>query len=181
MSSNFSTREWESRSELMKHLSRGGAEPNVIAVGVEAPRRFYSICVERQPAAWEVGVLLSYGVAPSLVFLQQEERALLGHDSCVTWLDAKDGTQIVSHNFVGAFYEFIMVDKRDQAVVLHEIGASRVDANGSVLWSVAIDDIVGGWRVGPKGALVLSRWEDGREVAVDLESGRVLSGEGRAF
>jgi hypothetical protein len=38
----------------------------------------------------------------------------------------------------GPFYEFLPVDHDDEVVVVHELGALRVDARGFVKWGVQV-------------------------------------------
>ena len=69
-------------------------------------------------------------------------------------------------------FEFLPAD-RDEIVVLHELGAMRVDAAGALKWGVDTDIVVDS-STDAEGNLILSVM-DGPTLVVSLASGKVSS------
>ena len=59
------------------------------------------------------------------------QRVLAGHDTWVTWIDVKALAVVASRRLGGVFLDFLPVDRDEEMVVLHELGALRVDAIGA--------------------------------------------------
>src|SRR5688572_27425 len=163
---------WESKSALLAHLKASGSRTLVIGRTAEAPRDFHSISIEPGVGATEIGVISSgLGTDPAAVILDRGRRALVGHDEWLTWIDLEALVIASSRRLGGVFYEFLSVDRDDEIVVLHELGALRVDGRGSVKWAIDTD-VVEDSHTNAQGNLVLTVME-GPQVVVSLESGKV--------
>jgi hypothetical protein len=75
-----------------------------------------------------------------------------------------------SRRLGGAFFEFLLGASDDEVVVLHELGAVRVNAYGTVKWSVDTD-VVEDWRTDADGNLLL-KLMDSSELVLSLASGK---------
>lgn len=172
MASSVSVRRWESKSALLAHLEASEARTLVIGFDAEAPRAYYSFSVASGHAEIEIGVIASgLGSEPAAVVLDKDRRVLLGHDTSITWIDLEPLAVASSRRLGGVFFEFLPVDSDDEIVILHELGALRVDANGAVKWSVDTD-IVEDSRIDATGNLILTAM-DGPKLVVSLVSGVV--------
>ena len=69
------------------------------------------------------------------------------------------------------FFDFLPVDRDDETITLHELGALRVDANGALKWSVDTD-VVEDSSTDAKGNLILGLM-DGSRLVVSVASGIV--------
>ncbi len=167
---------WESESALLAHLDTCESRTLGIGLDAEAPRAFYSIEVGSGEKANEIGIILSWhGIAPSAVQLGNRRRLLVGHDASVTWIEFDSLRVASSRRLAGVFFEFLPVGRDDEIVVLHELGALRVDADGSVKWSVDTD-VVESSRIDENESLVLTIL-DAPDVVVSLISGLVTNQE----
>jgi hypothetical protein len=168
-----SVRKWESRSALSAHLVARDAL--TVGLDAEAPRAYFSISVGYGARCVEVGVISSgFGTDPAVVVFAAGERALIGHDMRLTWITLQSCSVASTTRIAGVFYRFIPMDSSDEVVVIHELGALRVDANGKVIWSVDTDVVVDS-RTDTHGNLILSIMDAGEEVAVSLDRGEVVT------
>jgi hypothetical protein len=170
---SVSIRSWESRSALLEHLKASKARTLMVGLNAEAPRAYYSFSLTSSQGPAEVGIISSgLGINPAAILLDKGGRVLVGHDTWVTWIDVGTLAVTSSRRLGGVFFEFLSVERDDEMVVLHELGALRVDASGSAKWSVDTD-VVEDSITDEKGNLFLTVM-DGPKVVVSLASGAVL-------
>jgi hypothetical protein len=165
-------RRWDSKAMLLAHLEACDVRTLVVGLDAEAPRTYYSFSVASSHGKGEIGVISSgFGVDAAAVLMNDGRRLLLGHDTWVTWVDVKALAVVTSRRLDGVFYDFLPVDNDEETVVLHELGALRVDANGAVKWSVDTD-IVEASSIDANGNLIVSVM-DGPKLVVSLATGTV--------
>ena len=158
---------------LITHLEACEARTVVIGFNAEAPRAYYSFSVASSHGQGEIGVISSsLGINAAAVLIDGGRRVLVGHDTWITWVDVETLTVVTSGRVGGVFFDFLPLDRDAEIIVLHELGALRVDANGVVKWSVDTD-VVQDSSTDAKGNLILSVM-DGPRLVVSLESGRML-------
>lgn len=173
MTKTFEFRAWESKSELRAHLDALARPTIVVGDAAESPRRFYSCLVDAPDGPVEIGLISTHhGPLPAMVMLDHGRILLVGHDLCLTWIRLVEPAIVLERQLDGVFYEFLPVGRDDAVVVLHELGALRVDASGCEAWRVSTD-VVGDFRVDESGDLVLSMMEQSQTIAVSLETGAV--------
>lgn len=166
-------RKWESKAALQAHLEATGTRTLIVGLTAEAPRTFYSFVVESVVGVVNVGVYSSgLGSEPAMVLLDRGRRAIVGHDTWLTWIDLAAPAIVASRRLGGVFFEFLPLDRDDQTVVLHELGALRVDSMGSEAWAVDTD-VVEDSHVDARGNLVLTVMDQGPRIVVSLQTGKV--------
>jgi len=164
---------WESKSVLMAHLESFKPRMIVLGLNAEAPRAYYSFPIALPNGGAEIGIISSgLGTDVAAVLLDGGKRLLVGHDTFVTWIDVHALAVVATQTLGGAFYEFLPLDREDEIVILHELGALRVDAHGVVQWSVD-SDIVERSTVDGGEKLILKVANGGR-ITVSLASGAIL-------
>jgi hypothetical protein len=172
MSSPLAPRPWESKSALLAHLDACAARTLVVGLDAEAPRVYCSFSVDSSHGKGEIGVISSgLGVGAAAVLMDGGRRVLLGHDTWVTWVDVEVLAVVTSRRLGGVFFELLPVDRDEETVILHELGALRVDASGAVKWSVDTD-VIEDSKTDANGNLILSVM-DGPRLVVSLASGTV--------
>jgi len=172
MVSLLAPRTWESKSALLAHLDACKPRTLVVGLNAEAPRTYFSFSIASSHGRSEIGVVSSgLGTNAAAVLLDGERRAFVGHDTSVTCIDVRALAIASSQRLGGVFFEFLPVDRDDEIVVLHELGALRVDAEGAVKWSVD-SDVIEKSSTDSMGNLVLNV-TDGPRLVVSLESGAV--------
>jgi hypothetical protein len=144
-----------------------------LGLDAEAPRVYCSFAINSLGTLDEIGVISS-GVSSDVAALlhADSQRIVVGHDTRVTWIDGKGGAVASSRPLGSAFFEFIAVERDNEIVVLHELGAIRIDLAGSTKWSVDTD-VVEESRIDAAGNLVLKTM-DGPTLVVSMTSGVVL-------
>jgi len=163
-------RTWESKSALLAHLDARGPHTLVVGGKSEAPRAYYSFSVASSLGQGEIGVISSrLGADAAAVLMDNGRRVLVGHDTWITWVDVETLAVVTSRRLGGVFFDVLPVDHDEEIVVLHELGALRVDVNGAVNWSVDTD-VVEDSSTDAKGNLILSIM-DGPRIMVSLASG----------
>ena len=173
MTSSVEIQNWESKATLLAHLESNQSRAIVIGLTAEAPRAYYSLSVEFGESRIEVGVVSSgLGTEAAGVLVDNGRRMLVGHDMAVTWIDLERLVTGPSLPLGGVFFEFLTIDGEDDVVVLHELGALRASADGSVRWSVDTD-IVQDANL-DAGVLVLATM-DGDRTTVSVASGDRVS------
>lgn len=171
MASQLVPQAWDSKSVLFAHLDES---PRRLVVGLdaEAPQKYYSFSATSSRGPGEIGVISSGISAHAAAVLMEGGRCLLlGHDTWLTWIDIETLAVVASQRLGGAFFDFFPVEPQSEIVVLHELGALRVDAFGTVKWSVDTD-IVEDSTADTKGNLILTVM-DGPRLVVSLTSGTV--------
>src|ERR1700737_1768839 len=169
---SIAIKKWESKSALLAHLEASGVRTLVVGLTAEAPRSFYSFSILSGAEATEIGVFSSgLGTDPAAVVLDKGRRTLIGHDPWLSWVDMETLAIASSRRLGGVFYEFLLINRDDEIVVLHELGALRVDASGSVRWAVDTDVVEDSY-TDAHGNLVLTVMDQGPPVVVSLEVGK---------
>lgn len=163
-------RMWHTKTALLTHLGEAGIPSVVVGLDAEAPQLYCSFIVGTGDPGWEIGVIASgHGVDVAAVLLDEGRRFLLGHDTSLTWIDLESFALIASQPLGGVFYRFFPADRSDDVIVIHELGALRVDASGTVQWSVD-SDVVEDSTIDHNGNLLL-RVLDGPALTIALASG----------
>jgi hypothetical protein len=163
---------WESRSALQAHLDASDRPTLLLGQKAEAPSAYYSFLATSSHGRGDVGLISSgLGSGPAAVFLDQGRRMLVGHDTWLTWVGMEPLTIVSSRRLGGVFYEFLPMERDDEIIILHELGALRVDVNGGVKWTVRTE-IVQDWSTEANGNLILSVM-DGPPLVVSLSTGAV--------
>lgn len=175
MNASITRKEWDSKSALLHYLAGANGRTVVLGTEAESPRKFYSFTILFDDEVREVGVLSSgLGTDPDVTVVAEETRAIVGHDTWVTCLDLHGMSVLASQRLEGVFYEFLDADIGNDALVLHELGAIRVAADGSVSWSMQTD-VVEQASLDGEGNLVIKVMDDPRRVVVEMKSGTVLN------
>lgn len=173
MTSLSSIKTWDTQSALLDHLEASGARTTLLGRNAEAPRAYYSFVVSSDQGSVEIGVISSgLGTIPAVRVSKNSERALIGHDTWLTWIDLRTLTITLSQRLDGVFFDFLTVDNDDEIVVLHELGILRTNFTGSIKWSVDTD-LVENWSTDSHGNLTL-KVMDSPSLVVSLTSGAVL-------
>ena len=161
---------WESRSALQAHLDASERPTLLVGQKAEAPCAYYSFSATSSHGRANIGLISSgLGIGPVAVFLHQERRMLVGHDTWLTWISMEPLTIASSRCLYGVFYEFLPIERDDEIVVIHQIGALRVDVSGQVKWSVDTE-IIQGWRTDANRNLFLSVM-DAPPIVMSLATG----------
>jgi hypothetical protein len=135
----------DSKAEMQERLR---AAPRSLLVGeaTQSPRSFYIIKLSN-PNSLVVGLSLSrLGPLPGVLESQSGDRLLIGHDQVLTWVNVSAGSIIGTLPLDGAFFEFVEPTAKG-VVVIHELGALKVDFDGAVSWAVPTSDIVESFQV----------------------------------
>ena len=137
MISSVRIREWESKSALVDHLEGCGLRKALVGVDAEAPRKFYSFSFPSSAGLCEIGILASFhGIEPKVILLNEGKIAVIGLDQWLTGIDTIAATPAFRKRIDGVFYGFLPLPVGDQVIVVHELGALRIDSYGGELWSV---------------------------------------------
>ena len=173
MSALLALRTWASKSDLVDHLGGCDARTLVVGLDTEAPRAYHSFFVASDYGKREVGVITSgLGVDAAAVVIDGGRRVLVGHDAWVTCVDVEALAVLTRQRLGGVFFDFVAVDGDEEIVIIHELGALRVDGDGAVKWSVDTD-VVEDSTTDANGNLILNV-ADGLRLVVSLASGRIL-------
>lgn len=136
----------------------------VIGLDAEAPRQFASFAFTSAHGPRVIGVVSS-GIGPTKAMLIDGGRiAIVGHDCTVTWIDVESLAMVASRTIQWSFADLIAVDRDDHVLVIHELGALRADASGTVLWSFETPDVVEDFVVDAHGNLILSAMDNTRHT-----------------
>lgn len=172
MDSVVSVQEWESEPALISYVQRTGSSEALIVADAEAPKKFYSFSFKSDVGSCDIGIVATFhDVGPGVFFLNKGRIALIGLDEWLTGIDIKTANLIFRKNITGVFFGFIPLPTDEQVLVVHEIGALRVDARGNEVWS-SETDMVGEFFLDEQGNLVIVEWDGGAKVIVNLETGR---------
>jgi hypothetical protein len=133
--------ERESKSELSEYLEQRGCKYVILGKDAEAPGKFYSVDIDRIGAKACVGIISShFGIRPVGIWLDNGS-IVLGYDRFVTAIDPAGPNELFSLSLSGPFYFFIIMEKGDSIVVVHELGLLNVSCHGEVLWAANTDVI----------------------------------------
>jgi hypothetical protein len=161
-------KELESRRELERCLDAHEGTTVLLGTDAESPRRFYAMIPGGRDIPL-VGIIASgHGVKPGMARLANGTTILVGHDCKVTALDSKSGQVMFVLPLNGVFYEFIDYEE-DSEIVIHELGALKIDAGANRHWSLDTD-VVEDFEVTKDGRLKL-RTMDNAYTVVDIRSG----------
>jgi hypothetical protein len=164
--------EWESKSALLQHLEPRGGSIVVVGEAAEAARRFYSGAVRSGAAEFEVGVISSaLGSSPQIAELGSGSTLLVGHDAWLTWVNLGKRAITTERRLGGVFFEFLPIGDQE-VIVVHELGALRVDADAEEKWRIDTD-VVEDYRLDSTGYLVISIMDESDPVTVSISSGAV--------
>ncbi len=72
------------------------------------------------------------------------------------------------------FFDFIECETNTVFVAIHELGAVKFEFTGAKRWSISTD-ILENWLKVPGDKLILHQQNDGKEIVVDMESGKPLA------
>lgn len=164
---------WESKASLLAHISNSQMPTILIGIDAEAPRDFYSCVISSESNVVEIGIVSSgLGITPRIITLYNEEIAFVGHDTWLTAINVSNLRLIFKKKLNGVFYEFVPINSDDEVIVLHELGAIRIDGVGKEKWAVNTD-IVETYALDGSGHMILTVMELGT-VTVDIESGKAV-------
>jgi hypothetical protein len=173
MCSPVQTREWESKAALLSHLGAFQGQTLLLTPDAEAPSAYHSFSISSHGCVCEVGVVssgLGAGVVP--VVSADGRGVFVGYDALVVVIAIEPLAVTAVRKLGGVFYEFVAVDGKG-AVVLHELGITRLNSLGVVVWSVDTD-IVESMEAREGGNVALSMM-DGGKVTLSLETGQIVS------
>ena len=135
----------DSKSEMQERLR---AEPRSLLVGeaAQSPRSFYIVKLPN-PKPLVIGLSLSgLGPTPGVLDSQNGDRLLIGHDQALTWVDVSAGSIFRTLTLDGAFFQFVEPTNKG-VIVIHELGALKVDFDGAVGWAVPTSDVVESFQI----------------------------------
>jgi hypothetical protein len=165
--------ELESRSALTEYLEGQGCRHMLLGEHAEAPRKFYSIAIDRNGMRACVGIISShFGIGPVAACLD-ERIVMVGYDNFVTAIDPAEAAEVFSLRLWGPFYCFIASDRRDAVVVVHEVGLLKLSQGGETLWSVDTDDIVEAAQPRDDHSVV-KIWGNAEPMLISVGSGQIL-------
>ncbi len=121
----------ESKSEMEERL-RQSSSKLIIGVDAQSPRGFYFLAPEANGRI-RIGLCVSNQTPPPQG-VSFGSVLVIGHDQSVTWVDALEGKVTATHHLEGIFYDFVQHGDQE-AVIVHELGALKVRADGTVCWS----------------------------------------------
>jgi hypothetical protein len=158
---------------MLAHLRAGGIRAVVVGKDAQSPSRFYIFSVHQAHSRFEIGVISSgLGSVPAVILLGNGKRALVAHDKSLTWIDTVAASSTKTSELYGVFFEFLTIGSDEEIVVVHEVGAVRVNKDGAELWSVHTDVVADG-SLDEAGNLVLTLMDQDAKVHVEMSSGRV--------
>lgn len=159
----------DSRSEMEERL-RLASRSLLIGADAQSPRAFYLIEPEVNESI-RLGLCVS-NQTPQPRAVSFGAVLLVGHDQSLTWIDVQLGKVTAMHHLEGVFYDF--VQHGDQEIgVIHELGALKVRADGTVCWTVATSDVIEGFAV-EDARLLRIDVTDSDPVRVSLADGRKI-------
>lgn len=161
---------FDSRARLLQYLETGSAAPIIIGREAESPRKFYAVtCAELQSP---IGLVLTFhGIEPVVKVVGTSGTVLIGHDCTVTGVNVSGNVEF-SFPLEGVFFEFIDCEK-DRVIVIHELGALKLDSNGNCEWKVHTE-IIQHFHIDPPGVLHLELMDADHRI-IDTSSGKEIN------
>lgn len=170
--------EWESKTALNSHLQASGKESFLIGKDVEASRKFFSFTYESELGDFEIGILSSdLGIKPSGIILKDSKTIIIGHDTFLTGIDLTHNNISFTKTLDGVFYEFVSSGADDHIIVIHELGALKIDYTGLEQWSVSTD-IVSDFFI-DNNKLSLRMMDDDTVFIINIESGHLIKNDSK--
>jgi hypothetical protein len=155
------------------------AAQHAVSVGTDAecPRKYLAFDVATYSGDQvRVGVTLTdHGIKPSWITSNDRTMLVVGHDLRLSFVSLKEYCIVTVQRLEGVFYEFILEAHNQSFIVLHELGVSRFDFNGTELWSVSTPDIAESARLVDGQTLIVQHQGPGRTMAVDILTARISS------
>jgi hypothetical protein len=166
---NLSLIKWDSRNQLLEHLSK--TERSVlIGRDIESPSRFFSCRAISCVGDIELGVISNQprgSVCCEL--LHNRNLLIIGHDQTVTVVNIDEGAIHLHERLDGIFFEFIIDESRNQVLTIHELGVVAICFEGHVRWLYSSPEILEDWQM-ISGSIRLNPMDEAT-VLVDLTSG----------
>ncbi len=156
----------DSRAELLERLRR---EPRSVLVGQdeENPREFSLIALPN----CLIGLCSnSHGIKPRALVDPVKRAIWLGFGCSVARVDIH-ACQQFTVTLSAPFYELLTQMPDGSLIVIHEVGACRIDRIGTLVWSFSANDIVTDFA--DEGDRVRVRTWDGGEVHIEKSSGSI--------
>lgn len=164
----------DSKAALLSALSKAGPNQLLVGENSEAPRSFYYFECQFEGRRLGVGVISSgLGTLPAGLLMDHGRTILVGSDCSLTSIDVARAVSQATCALGGVFFEFLMLATDEEVVVVHELGALRVDAKCCVRWSVSTD-ILESAQVSAEGTLVLAEMDSERAMTLSLSTGEPL-------
>jgi hypothetical protein len=107
------------------------------------------------------------GIEPSIVDGSEYPVAWIGYNSKVVILDKDRCVKTATIQLDSVFFSFLCEMPDGSMIVVHELGAIRVNSSGKVGWSITTDVLTD---FEDSGALIRLRTEEG-DISVDKERG----------
>lgn len=174
MLAGFTFATYESKFALKQRLATAGPRAVLVGDNVEAPHKCFCLTLRIAGGA-PVDIGLVYeglGTNPSFQLLGDGEILLIGYDTYVAAVRIADAGLCFQVELPSVFFEFLEGANDDTAIVIHEVGATMLDAKGDERWSVIVDTLRE-WHADARGGLWLKTSDGERCVRVDIVSGRV--------
>ncbi|HEY4178237.1 MAG TPA: CPCC family cysteine-rich protein [Kofleriaceae bacterium] len=155
----------QSEQALAAYLARHGDRAVRIGSAEHAPQ-FHAVFV----GDVAIGIVSEqHGLAPAAAAFDQQGAfsVLIGHDQKVSAIDARS-KRAVTTDLPRLFYDFLLLERG--AIAFHELGAVRLDVDGSVRWSADGGDVLTRFNVKPPDTLELEFME-GAVIEVEIASG----------
>ena len=162
-------KEFDSNASLLQFLETYRDAPVVVGRETEAPRKFYAVTFAELQVP--IGLVLDFhGIEPIVRRLRTSGAVLIGHDHSVTGLSLSGDVKF-NVPLEGVFFEFIDCEN-DRVIVIHELGAIKLDSSGNCEWKV-LTDIVKHFQINPPGELHLETMDDDLRI-IDTFSGEEI-------
>ncbi len=165
-----------SKSELLEHLRTARTRTVLIGADVaEAPRDVYSVMwMTSAGAPIEIGLVTdSVAPRPALHALAGGKILLVGYDTHVAGVEIATAAVRFQIELWSPFFEFFRGPSDDSAIVVHEIGATMVDAEGAKRWSVSTDILDEWYDDGAGGLWLRNLYGKQERMRVDIVTGEL--------
>jgi hypothetical protein len=142
--------------------------------GGEARNAYWLSVHQDADEVLRIALFSAGGGLPPKTHALSGRRVALGYDDrcCVVDVERADASPRIKLD--GPFFEFLALGQPDEVVALHELGALRLRANGSVAWAVSAPDVVSGGRIDEWGRLVIDLMDSDAKMTVTVDAGCVV-------
>jgi hypothetical protein len=161
---------WDSKQELWSHLQSLDRPSLRLVSKSDTPNHYYSAALVSSIGVLEVGILSSMAEPPIVGVFENENRAIVCHDTSISMLDLKFPSVAFSLQRFGAMYDILATDDGDEVIVVYEVGVLRVNAFSGVVWELGTD-VVQGFQLSERGYLKISTMGEDKHVIVNLATG----------